>query len=496
MPGRSYFQLPDGSLCRNDLAEARYRRQHKTSSARPDTDLRTETERDKGRIYYSGYLARLAGVTQLMSPPLESSTMHSRLAHSHKVALVSGEIATDLVRRAAKEKKLRELILHLGGIDIAACEAAGLAHDIGHPPFGHVAERILDEWVTQRDPSGQLVGDGFEGNAQSLRVLTTLDSQRQGTSGLDLTSVTLAAIQKYPWRRERGHAKKDQKFSVYTSDSSALEFARLSLPTEMRNGETQSLEASIMDLADDITYALHDIQDALQISLLNGEAVVRDLEEAERQLRPALSNSDDQVKELGIFGTQALKLREHHQGQYSDDLWCDALLAVAGLIERLMPRYNDAALDDSKMRSGFARQFGIYLSSVIVRPDPIWNGGPHLSIDREPWHEVQVLKTISKNYVIDSPTIGIHQYAQRAALQQMLKGMESWSHLCPHPPSPAELPKPLSSYMAKISRGSGSEEDFRRAVADYACFLTDRACLKWSRWFGGVELPTLAEWTQ
>lgn len=201
--------LPDGSLCAPDLFEARYSRLSSVSSKPNASDMRTETEKDKDRVAYSGYLQRLSGVTQVVSPGVGRPFMHSRLTHTYKVALVSRGIAEDALRKASSDEKFEQLLVSLGGLDRAACEAAGLAHDLGHPPFGHVAEKLMDEWLL--DVDGET--DGFEGNAQSTRIVTYLDRRKVRLQGLDLTRVSLAAILKYPWpRADDGPRRK--KFSL------------------------------------------------------------------------------------------------------------------------------------------------------------------------------------------------------------------------------------------------------------------------------------------
>src|SRR5215469_4649135 len=119
-------------------------------------------------------------------------------------------------------------------------EAACLAHDLGHPPFGHVAEEKLDELA------GEEVG-GFEGNAQSFRIVTRLSQHSTTHRGLDLTRATLAAILKYPWMRGENKEKLD-KWGAYSSEKKDFDFAIALCPAP----QTKTIEASLMDWADDI----------------------------------------------------------------------------------------------------------------------------------------------------------------------------------------------------------------------------------------------------
>src|SRR6185295_19477926 len=136
----------------------------------------------------SPFFARLAGVTQVISPGGAGLLVHNRMTHSLKVAQVA---------RAIAERSRSDLAEKLGGCDPDVVEAASLAHDLGHPPFGHLGERVLDHLARQR----LRVPDGFEGNAQSYRIVTSTEIRGEATIGLNLTNAVRAAILKYPWTR-------------------------------------------------------------------------------------------------------------------------------------------------------------------------------------------------------------------------------------------------------------------------------------------------------
>ena len=144
---------------------------------------------DRDRIAASPFFARLAGVTQVVSPAGAGLLVHNRLTHSLQVAQVARAIA----ERVAEDP----LTTRLGGCDPDVVEAAALAHDLGHPPFGHLGEQVLDR--VAREKLGLV--DGFEGNAQSFRIVTTIDLHGPSGAGLDLTAAVRAAILKYPWTR-------------------------------------------------------------------------------------------------------------------------------------------------------------------------------------------------------------------------------------------------------------------------------------------------------
>ncbi|WP_029089045.1 deoxyguanosinetriphosphate triphosphohydrolase [Brevibacterium album] len=318
----------------------------------PKNPRRTAFQRDRARVLHSSGLRRLGAKTQVVSPGSDDF-VRTRLTHSLEVAQVGRELARYL------------------GCDPEIVDTACLSHDLGHPPFGHHGEIVLDEIA-----SG--IG-GFEGNAQTLRLLTRLEpkvfTEEGGPAGLNLTRASLDACTKYPWPRADAPAGREgapvRKFGVYDDDARVFEFYR-----EGRELGRRCLEAQLMDLADDISYSVHDVEDAivaghLQLADFRAEEAVAGLIDITRAWYLPEASDEVIVSALERLRKASYWPRDRFTGTRRDQA------ALKHMTSQLIGRFTAAAEAATREEYGWG-PLGRYAGSLVV---------PEASA-----HEIAVLK--------------------------------------------------------------------------------------------------------
>lgn len=226
------------------LSERETARYNVAEPARSEGDERSPFERDRSRIIHSAAFRNLQGKTQIFEPH-SADFMRTRLTHSIEVA----QIGRGLAKRF--------------GVPGSLVETACLAHDLGHPPFGHTGEAVLNERMEKHG--------GFEGNAQTFRILTRLEPKHKDYDGLDLCRASILAVLKYPY--ERNERTKDHKF-LYLDDTRGDVTGWLYEGTDQELIDTpnprppRTLPCQLMDWADDIAYSVHDLEDGIASGLL------------------------------------------------------------------------------------------------------------------------------------------------------------------------------------------------------------------------------------
>jgi dGTPase len=391
---------------------------------------RTAFERDRARVLHAASFRRLAGKTQVLSAT-ESDFLRTRLTHSLEVAQIG-----------------RGLGLQLGA-DPDLVEMACLAHDLGHPPFGHNGEQALDV-VAQ--PCG-----GFEGNAQTLRILTRLEAktfapgtgQHTGRSvGLNLTRAGLDAATKYPWLRREPPGGQDHgtKYGVYADDVEVFGWLRDGAPTHRR-----CLEAQVMDWADDIAYCVHDVEDAvhaghLQLEQLDDPDDSSEVAKVavERYLDPDLEVHPDEV----AVALAALRTQAWWPRTYDGSL--QALAGLKNLTSQLIGRFVAAAQDATRERYG---------SGQLVRYEA------ELLVPRWARVEVAALKAVAAVFVMGRSGAQQAYARQRAVVQELADAML------------AGAPGTLGPELAPSYDDAPDDEARLRVVVDAVAALTDASAV-------------------
>ena len=382
---------------------------------------RTPFERDRARIVHSSALRRLGAKTQVLGPSSDDF-VRTRLTHTLEVAQVGREIGKAL------------------GCDPDVVDTACLAHDLGHPPFGHNGERALAALARG-------IG-GFEGNAQTLRLLTRLEPKvvaQDGTSvGLNLTRASLDASVKYPWRHLQGpvsaaSGRPTHKFGVYEDDLPVFEWLRRDAPAGRK-----CLEAQVMDLADDISYSVHDVEDAVVGGRL--DLAVLSVPDERARVAEAISTwYGDTVDENGLLDAMDRLLAAR--------LWAPgfdgsrgALALLKDSTSQLIGRFAKASQKATRAQYGSG---------------PLTRYAADLVVPVETQAEILVLKGLAVAYVMAPRELEPLYHRQREVLTDLVHVMADRAPLALEPPFAADWAQ-ASDDAARL-----------RVVIDQVASLTD-----------------------
>ena len=371
---------------------------------------RTEFARDRARIIHSFALRRLAAKTQVAVPWL-ADFPRTRLSHSLECAQVGRELGWAL------------------GADPDLMEGACLAHDIGHPPFGHNGEDALNA-------VSEICG-GFEGNAQSFRLLVRLEAKTVDGSGrsfgLNLTRASLDAATKYPWPRSLNL----RKFGVYDDDQEVFDWVRIGAPV----GE-QSMEAQIMDWSDDVAYSVHDLEDALVTGHVKLEHLSDDLADLFAVAHDSyMGDMTEREAQDALASLQALSCwPKNYDGSHRH------LARLKDLASQLVGRFALAA------ESATRDQYG---DGPLTR----YNG--NLVVPRAQRIEVAILKSIATYYVINAAASQERYAYQQIVIKELVEMVLS------------QAPASLDSFFLDDWSHALSEAQKLRVVVDQVASLTD-----------------------
>jgi len=379
---------------------------------------RDDFARDRARLLHSAALRRLSAKTQVVQPDGDDF-IRNRLTHSLEVAQIGREFGAAL------------------GCHADLVDTACLAHDLGHPPFGHHGEAVLD----------QLAADigGFEGNAQTLRVLTRLEPKRAHPdgrpAGLNLTRASLDAATKYPWERGEGPCG-TPKFGAYADDRRVFDWFRQGAPPGRR-----CIEAQVMDWSDDVAYSVHDVEDAI----------------ASGRLDPRVLHSPTETSAVAALARTA------YAADLSDHELVEGLqrLLSTGLVPR---QFTGTRTDLAALKDMTSQLIGRFLYAVEVATRGRHGSGPltrfaaDLVIPDEVRAECSMLKAVAAHYVMFSDE-------RRAVIEgqaEIVTGLVT---------AYTERPERLDPDLALDFARAGDDAERRRVVIDQVASLTDRRAI-------------------
>jgi dGTPase len=395
---------------------------------RPD---RTPFERDRARLVHSAALRRLAAKTQVVEPQTDDF-VRNRLTHTLEVA----QVARDLGRTL--------------GCDPDIVETAALAHDLGHPPFGHNGERALDE-------VSQSCG-GFEGNAQTLRLLTRLEAKTVDAAGrsvgLNLTRATLDASTKYPWTRAEAPTTPStasdsgggRKFGVYDDDVEVFGWMRTGV-----EGTRRCVEAQVMDLADDVAYSVHDLEDGvvagkIDLAWLTDRDARGDVWQTVREWY--LPSVEDAELDEALHMLRAVP--SWPTGEYDGSR--RTLAALKDLTSDLIGRFCTEVRDATREKYGDV---------------PLLRYGADLVVPRETELAIAALKGVAAHYVMRAEDRIAVLARQRELLAELVSLLRMRGHAVLMPALRADF------------EAAGDDAARLRVIVDQVASLTDSSAAAW-----------------
>jgi dGTPase len=361
-------------------------------------------------------------------------------------------------RRLAEKLILRSpdlAILHEVNPDVV--ESACLAHDLGHPPFGHLAEEVLN----------RLAGDevqGFEGNAQSFRIVSELAFRDDRFNGLNLTNRTLRAILKYPWTHSARPEHKRGKWGAYDSEAASFQLA---IGEPGTGPFARSAEAELMDWADDLTYAIHDAEDFYRAGLIPLHLL----------LPPGSGSrsSAERDRFLQYVVSKKTKLEELKDVSDSD---LEAIFAEMLFTHfKLAGPYEGTRDDRARLRIFTSLLVGRYINGLQLAEPSL--SGLTVRVDEDLRKQIALLKQLTWYYVIEAPGLAAQQHAHRQVIRYLFNAFLQETRK-----SPSRLLPPY--YRERLKRVEATPSAARRVIVDLIAGMTEAQALMTYQRLNGI----------
>lgn len=481
------------------------RQRHHRPYGGHESDPKIEFGKDYDHLLYSSAFRRLGGVTQVVGVN-ETALFHNRMTHSLKVAQVGRRLTKKLLDKMDGDRQLYGVVEEYGGgLDSSVVYAACIAHDLGRPPFGYIAEMALRKLTTGRPDTpdhsgaqvsptvgeGEELSDSFSNHAQTFRIVNKLafrESYGDGKSAaLNLTRATLAALLVYPWScsertiQSAGWGDTDQlpSWGYYDSEKDLFEFVcglvrprRVTLPNGEERTEHRTVEAQVVDWADDISYAIHDVEDFFRARLIPLDILGRSDERFAEFFDYAWSRVERVFVSLDATRAQRQAARER----------VERFLSEARTKLPVRP-YTGSRYDREDLHT---------FASAIIR-----SATDHTELTRDglvrPAERdlaiIEIFKQLVWYYVMDSPTFAPAQRGHVYLIRRLFRDLAAWvrDEYVGSEGGRGNLPARLREYTQIALHPDPAvgclnyrtdEQKLRRAVVDYICSLTERQVIQ------------------
>jgi dGTPase len=459
-------------------------RQRQNGEIEKEEPWRPPFMRDYGRIIHSAAFRRLQGKTQVF-PGHESDFFRNRLTHSLEVAQIAEGIA-DRLNYEYKDQLEGRLI------DGRLCAAAALVHDIGHPPFGHNGERALDAKMKEFG--------GFEGNAQTLRILARLEKKatyerpvdNDSRAGLNLCFRTLAAILKYDEEIPLKRAKEAKLVKGYYKSEATIvdEIKSKVLGGKVKPPQSafKTLECAIMDIADDIAYSVYDLEDSLKAGFLTPATILatdedllnRVANEVNDQLKDAIDEKIDSSRVRAtfvavfseIFATEGRDAKAARDAEDGKDV--KASLEIGDISNFITAIQASQALNaDSAKRTKLSSELvHEFINGVVLVVDEEFPALSKVTLTKAIRIKVEVLKQYTYLATIYSNRVKLGEYRGTELVTDIFNALEKKNgHLL------------MPDDVRKQVQDAGDDDALKaRHICDFIAGMTDRYAVEfWAR---------------